>query len=249
MVAYYLFISSYFISLILFHCNKTMLQDHYLDSSTLAHINNNTQAKSKGITQCDLGYVLSFDPKKDEQKLVKFYDRIKIARQNNDLGLKNELVEYYEQYLSRSYNDQTVCHEHLPEANEIGYRCDRVVFSGLERIADLATGKSNFTFQYYAIGTGISPVLPSDIFLDFEEIRVAIDETGFAESKGSSMVFAAYFPTTIPSMNVTESGIFDRQNEPSTMLLRTVYTGANIIAHIFNQTFVATSHFVYQLSV
>lgn len=222
-----------------------MLQDHYLDSSTINQINTQTE---KAITQCDLSYVLSFDPK-DEQKLSKFYDRIKIARQKNDLGLKNELVEYYEQFLSRSYNDQTVCHEHIPEPYSIGYKPDRVVFSGLERIADLATGKSDLTFNFYAIGTGPSPVLPSDTTLDFEEHRVSIAETGFAESKGSSMVFAAYYPTTIPSMSVTESGIFDRYTSPSTMLLRTVYIGANIISHIFNQTFVATSHFVYQLSV
>jgi hypothetical protein len=224
-----------------------MLQDHYLDASTLKHIND-TRKKSKGLTQCDFGYVLSFDPK-DEQKLSKFYNRVRIARQKNDLGLKNELVEYYEKYLSRLYNDQTVCHEYIPECQDIGYYCDRVVFSGLEAIADLATGKRDITFNYYAIGTGLSPVLPSDIGLDFEEIRVSINDTGFAESKGSSMVFAAYFPTTLPSMNVTESGIFDRQNNPSTMLLRTTYSGTNVIPHIFNQTFVATSHFVYQLSV
>ena len=222
-----------------------MLQDHYLDSSTLDQIKN---SKSKGITQCDLSYVLSFDPK-DKQKLSKFYDRIKIARQQNDLGLKNELIDYYEQFLSRSYNDQTVCHEYLPENNDIGYRCDRVVFSGLERLADLATGKSSATFNYYSIGTGSSPVLPSDTALDFEEARVSINETGFAESKGSSMVFAAYFPTTLPSMSVSESGIFDRYNAPSTMFLRTTYTGSNIISHIFNQTFVCASHFVYQLSI
>lgn len=224
-----------------------MLQDHYLDSSTLKHIND-TRAKSKGITQADFGYVLSFDPL-DEQKLSKFYDRVKIARQKNDLGLKNELIEYYEQFLSRSYNDQTVCHELIPEPYEMGYKSDRVVFAGLERIADLATGKSGSTFNYYAIGTGTAPVLPSDTVLDFEEHRVSINDTGFAESKGSSMVFAAYFPSTIPSMLVTESGIFDRPNVPSTMLLRTTYTGSNIISHVFNQTFVAVSHFVYQLSV
>ena len=194
-----------------------MLQDHYLDSSTLSHINN-TQKKSKGITQCDLGYVLSFDPK-DTQKLSKFYDRVKIARQKNDLRLKNELVEYYEQFLSRSYNDQTVCNELIPEPYDIGYKCDRVVFSGLERIADLTTGKSSATFTYYAIGSGPAPVLPSDVILDFEEHRVNIDDVGFAESKGSSMVFSAYFPSTIPSISVTESGIFDRLGNPSTMLL------------------------------
>lgn len=224
-----------------------MLQDHYLGSSDLNHINN-TLKKSKDITQCDFGYVLSFDPK-DKQKLLKFYDRVKIARQKNDLALKNELVQYYEQFLTRSYNDQTVCKEYIPEPYDVGYRCDRVVFSGLERLADLATGKSDLTFNYYAIGTGPSPVLPSDTALDFEEARVSIIETGFAESKGSSMVFAASFPSNLPSMSVTESGIFDRFNAPSTMFLRTTYTGSNIIAHIFNQTFVATSHFVYQLSV
>jgi hypothetical protein len=222
-----------------------VLQDHYLDSSTLDIIKTQTE---KAITQCDLGYVLSFDPK-DEQKLSKFYDHVKIARQKNDLYLKNELVAYYEQYLSRLYNDQTVSNELIPEPYSIGYKPDRVVFSGLEAIADLATGKRDTTFNYYAIGTGLSPVIPSDIGLDFEEIRVSINDTGFAESKGSSMVFAAYFPTTLPSMNVTESGIFDHPNNPSTMLLRTTYSGTNIIPHIFNQTFIATSHFVYQLSV
>ena len=160
-----------------------MLQDHYLDTSVLKNIQNTVQ-RSKGLTQCDFGYVLTFDPK-DQEKLSKFYDRIKIARSDNNLTLKNELVEYYEQFLSRSYNDKTVSHEHIPEPYEIAYNCDRVVFSGLERLADLCTGKSDLTFNYYAIGTGSSPVIPSDQALDFEEARVSILETGFAESKGS----------------------------------------------------------------
>lgn len=224
-----------------------MLQDHYLDTSDLKHIQNTVQ-RSKGLTQCDFGYVLSFDPK-DKEKLSKFYDRIKLARNDNNLTLKNELVEYYEQFLSRSYNDQTVCYEHIPEPYEVGYHGDRVVFSGLERLADLATGKSDLTFNYYGIGSGSSPVLPSDTALDFEEARVSILETGFAESKGSSMVFAANFPSTLPSMNITESGIFDRKTPPTTMFLRTTYIGSNIIPHVFSQKFVAVSHFVYQLSV
>lgn len=223
-----------------------MLQDHYLDSSTLDQIHNSKS--NRGITQCDLGYVLSFDPK-DLEKLNTFYQYVKSAREKNDLGLKNELIQYYEQFLAREYNDQTVSHEWLPQPHKIAYKSDRCVFAGLERLADLCTGKSSSTFQYYAIGTGSSPVLPSDTALDFEEARVSINETGFAESKGSSMVFAAYFPTTLPSMSVSESGIFDRYSAPSTMFLRTTYTASNIISHIFNQTFVCTSHFVYQLSI
>lgn len=223
-----------------------MLQDHYLTDVDSKNINDT--ASKGGVSNADVGYVSLFDTK-DFKKLDKFYNQIKLARSNNNITLKNELVDYYEQFLARKYQDQTVCYEWIPEPLEIGYKPDRVVFSGLERLADLATGKSSLTFNYYAIGTGTSPVLPSDIGLDFEEARVSIADTGFAESKGSSMVFAAYFPATLPSMSVSESGIFDRHTTPSTMFLRTTYSGSNILPHIFNQTFVAVSHFVYQLSV
>ena len=224
-----------------------MLQDHYLDGNTLDHIDD-TRSKNRGITQCDLGYQMLFDPK-DYEKLFKFYQYIKLARQLGKLDLKNELIEYYEQFLARKYQDKTVSYEFIPEPYKIGYKPDRVVFNGLERIADLTTGISGKTFRYYAIGTGSTRVLPSDQFLDFEEHRVPIGETGYAESKGSSMVFAANFPTTLQSMSVTEAGIFDSMSAGATMLLRTLYEGTNIIPHVFNQTFVAVSHFVYQLSV
>jgi hypothetical protein len=225
-----------------------VFQDHYLTSEDLDNISD-VRSKSKGITQCDFSYLASFDPK-DYTKLQKFYSYIRAAREKNNIVLKNELVEYYEQFLSRSYNDQNVCYEFLPEPFEVGYKADRVVFAGLERIADLVTGKTNRVFNYYAIGTGTTPVLPSDTSLDDEQHRVAIFSTGFAESKGSSMVFAANFPQTLPSMVVSESGIFDRFSQSGdTMLLRTLYQGSNAISHIFNSTFVAVSHFIYQLSI
>lgn len=224
-----------------------MFQDHYLDSSDLDHIDR-TRSSSRGLAQCDLGYNVLFDPK-DHDKLFKYFQYIKLARQQGDTHLKNELIQYYEQFLAREYQDKTTCYEFIPEPHKVGYRCDRVVFSGLERIADLVTGQQSLFFNYYAVGTGPSPVLPADTVLDFEQARVSIVETGFAESKGSSMVFAGSFPTTLPSMSVTETGIFDRKEDPSTMFLRTVYTGANVVSHVFNQTFVAASHFVYQLSV
>jgi len=227
--------------------NIIMLQDHYLTGSDIDNIED---TKEKGdLTQCDVGYNILFDSK-DYDKLQRFFATIRLCREQNNLYRKNEFIDYYEQFLSRRFQDKTTCYEWIPEPLEIGYKPDRVVFSGLERIADLVTGKTSRTFNYYAIGTGITPVLPSDTALDFEAYRVAIFTTGFAESKGSSMVFAANFPTTLPSMNVTESGIFDRFTTlDDTMLLRTLYTGSNVIPHVFNQTFVATSHFVYQLSI
>ena len=222
-----------------------MLQDHYFTNDEYQRVKDTL---GKGISQVDVGYVASFDPN-DYNKLQKFFSKIKQARTDNNLFLKNELVQYYEQFLSRKYQDKSVCDEFIPEPLNITSKFDRVVFSGLERIADLVTGSESLFFTHYAIGTGTAPVLPSDTELDFEESRVSMVDTGFAESKGSSMVFAASFPTTLPSMNVTESGIFDRATFPGTMLLRTLYTGSNIVPHVFNQTFVNCSHFVYQLSV
>ena len=222
-----------------------MLQDHYFTNDEYQRVKDSI---GKGISQVDIGYVASFDPN-DYIKLQKFYQHIKLARQTNNLARKNELVQYYEQFLTRKHQDKTVCYEWIPEPLDITSKFDRVVFSGLERIADLVTGTASLFFTHYAIGTGSTPVLPSDTELDFEESRVSMVETGFAESKGSSMVFAASFPTTLPSMSVTESGIFDRKEFPGTMLLRTTYTGSNIVSHVFNQKFVNCSHFVYQLSV
>lgn len=227
--------------------NIIMLQDHYLTESDIDNIEDTKQ--KGGLTQCDVGYNILFDSK-DYDKMQRFFATIRLCREQNNIIRKSEFVNYYEQFLSRKYQDKTVCYEWIPEPLAIGYKPDRVVFSGLERIADLVTGKTSRTFNYYAIGTGITPVLPSDTSLDFEAHRVPIFTTGFAESKGSSMVFAANFPTTLPSMNVTETGIFDRFVQlGDTMLLRTLYTGTNIIPHVFNQTFVAASHFVYQLSI
>lgn len=222
-----------------------MLQDHHFTNAENELIE---RSLGKGISQVDVGYVATFNDN-DYIKLQKFFQHIKLARQYNNLSRKNELLEYYEQFLSREYQDKSVSYEWIPEPVELGYKPDRVVFSGLERIADLVTGVGSLFFTHYAIGTGTAPVLPANTALDFEEKRVSMVETGFAESKGSSMVFAGSFPTTLPSMAVTESGIFDRQEFPGTMLLRTLYTGSNIVNHVFNQTFVNCSHFVYMLSV
>jgi len=227
-----------------------MFQDHFLSSKDTNHIYNTIISKEKkDIIPCDFGYVLLYDIK-DLEKVTNFYRQIReYGKDPYNENLKKELLEYYEQFLTRRQQDKSVCYEFLPEPLQIGYKPDRVVFSGLERLAELATNKSNLTFNHYAIGTGPTPVLPSDTQLDFEEARISIADAGFAESKGSSMAFAATFPTILPSMTITESGIFDKAINPSTLFLRTVYTGNNAVPHIFNQTFIAVSHFVYMLSV
>lgn len=221
-------------------------------------ISNNNES---GLTCYDRGFVYLYDSPKDTNKLSSFFRRInlyaeiehnKALRTNTRQAAKvakEQIITEYETFLHRKYNDQTVTFQSIPEPLELGMKDDRVVFSGLERLAQLATGRSNNVFNDYGIGIGTTPVLPGDTRLEFQEARVRIDETGFAESKGSSMVFAAIFPSTVPTITVSESAIFDNPAPPETMFLRTVYEGANVVEHTFNQTFVAVSHFVYLLSV
>ncbi|MGD1837509.1 MAG: hypothetical protein ACPKPY_05565 [Nitrososphaeraceae archaeon] len=195
----------------------------------------------KGILHYDTSYCLLFDSN-DKTKIDTLYRRIRSTSNNYNL------LDSYETTLGRIYNDQTVSFDTVPEPLEIGWKNDRVVFSGLERIAQLVTGKSSQVFRYYALGVDDTPVLPSDTTLGFEQTRSDIFRDGFAESKGSSIVFATAFPSTLATNTFTESGIFD-SGVAGTMLLRTVYDSNNVIHHTSNNTFPAVSHFIYQLSV
>ena len=196
------------------------------------------------LIDCSYPYAL------DEKSASRLRKTFKLIRNLGDYQPRKKwLLDTYWTELNRFYNDQTVKFEVLPEPLQIGYAEDRVVFSGLERIAQLATGKSANTFTFYRIGTGSNPVLPSDVGLHVEEASVNMDETGFAESKGSTMQFAGIFPTNIPTMSISEAGIFDAKFDPSTLFLRTVYSGSNIINHQVNQTYIAISHIVYLISV
>ena len=227
-----------------------MFQDHFLSTQDTDQIYKTiVSPERKDIVPCDFGYVLLFD-NRDRDRVIDFNRKVRMYSSDpNAQALRRELLDYYEQFLTRKFQDKTVCYEFIPEPLQIGYKPDRVVFAGLERMAELATGASRQTFQHYAIGSGPTPVLPSDTKLDFEEARIPILDNGFAESKGSSIAFSATFPTILPSMTVYESGIFDKRTDPSTMFLRTVYSGSNAVPHVFNSTFIATSHFVYLLSV
>ena len=176
-----------------------MFQDHIINPQEINQIYNTiTSPERKDIIPVDFGYTLLFD-KKDWDQVTDFYHKIKTyGGDPHKEALKRELLQYYEQFLTREHQDKTVCYEFIPEPLQVGYKPDRVVFAGLERIAELATGRSGHTFSWYAIGTGPTPVLPSDTALDFEEARINMNESGFAESKGSSMAFAATFPTILP---------------------------------------------------
>ena len=208
-------------------------------------LKNNNEHRSS-FADVDSSYVCSFD----EKGIKKLNKTFKLIRQlEDDTPSKEYVRDKYWNELYRYYNDQTIKYETIPEPLQIGYQEDRVVFSGLERLAQLAVNKTSKTFDHYAIGTGTTKVLPSDVSLEAELARTEIDTTGFAESKGSTLQFVGVFLPSLPSVNVSESGIFDSKFDPSTMFLRTVYTGSNIVPHIANETYIVVSHIIYLISV
>lgn len=213
------------------------------------------QEQDYTIKHHDHGFLTLYD-KKDYGLLQSYFKKIRTfglpTLYSTYKDKQYNLLDQYEVFLHREYNDQTTTSLQrdwkLTEPLEIAYKDDRVVLTGLSRFAELITKKSERSFTHYAVGLDDSIVLPSDTKLYNQIARVPLDESGFGEPKGGSIAYAAVFPTTVPTVTIKESGIFDRQSG-GTMLLRTVYTGSNVVNQIFNQTFVVTSHFIYQISV
>lgn len=188
----------------------------------------------------------------DYSLLNKYFKRISYAW---DKGERSRLIDNYYTHIYRRYNDHHIPHDvRFPEILDIGVVNDRVVFNGLERQAELITGKSNRYMSHYAIGAGVNvnstQVKPGETFIDDEVAREQLQSRGFADAKGSSIAFGIIFPVTVPTVLITNSGITDGEDDNFTILyLRTNYIGTNRIQLTFNETFGAFTSIIYQRSV
>lgn len=136
----------------------------------------------------------------------------------------------------------------FPKPIQIKKAFDRVVNVGLQRTAQLITGKSQQYYTHYAWGEGTSKVLPKDTKLQLQVARIDMSVNGFAEPRGSEIAFFGRFLENVPQGNVWESGIFDGPGDNAGMLLRTKYGGPTM-THFFQNDQIVLMHLVYQLSV
>lgn len=229
--------------------------------------------EQSNLNHFDIGYAALWD-KSDEDLISKYFNRIssisreiKLDNVNlflaqthpestegllcadiiNDMKIKKQkkslLVKDFELQLERYYNDQTTELEPL----EVNRQVDRVVNSGMGRIAEFIVGESIQFFNHYACGTSTTPAYASDTALISEHARISIESAGYATASGAVIKFGAYFPSTIASANVTEAGVFD-DAIAGTLLFRVVYPAGKTINHVQNATFFSLSHAIYQSS-
>jgi hypothetical protein len=185
----------------------------------------------------DIGFAVLWDAR-DEKQTDRILHKIRTGELPADT-LENKLYRYY--------NDQTVDIEPIEMTDPKG---DLTVNSGLIRIAQLVTGKSNATFNSYASGTGIAAERASDVRLSSENWRVSMISSGYVESVGTVMKFAGKFPTTTPSATITEGGVFDTGAANSgTMLFRTLYPSSAIFSHQQGKTYYSLLQSINQVSV
>lgn len=158
---------------------------------------------------------------------------------------KNKLINTFEDQLERKFNDQTT-HDFNPL--EVNRQEDRVVASGMGRIAEFIVGESTQFFNHYSAGTGTTPVYASDTALIEELVRVSIEQQGYATASGAVIKYGAYFPPGVQTATITEAGVFD-QMVGGVMLFRTVYPLDKVINHSQGITFFTLSHAIYQSSL
>jgi hypothetical protein len=166
---------------------------------------------------------------------------------------KSSLVNIFEDQLERSYNDQTTVIE-PHEINKyiiplkVNKQIDRVVASGMARLAEFSVGESTQFFNHYSAGTGTTPVYASDTALVEELVRVSIEQQGYATASGAVIKFGAYFPPGVQTATITEAGVFD-QMVAGVMLFRVVYPLEKSLNHVQSITFFTLSHAIYMSSI
>lgn len=163
---------------------------------------------------------------------------------------KENMIKYLYNFFYKEYEgiNRYTDYSIFPKPLQIKKSFDRVVNVGLQRTAQLITGKSQQYFTHYAWGEGTAKVLPKDTKLQLQVARIDMGINGFAEPRGSEIAFFGRFVENVPQANVWESAIFDGPGDNATMLLRTKYGGPTM-THFFQNDQIVLMHLVYQLSV
>lgn len=168
--------------------------------------------------------------------------------QNSDAPIVRKLLrekhfDSFNERLDRFLNDQTAYddlhHKHL-EPLEVRKKHDLVVTTGMQRIAKLVTGKTTNSFTHMACGIGTNSESSGDTSLQTETQRIVCTDRF---DSGTSIKFAGLFPSSTPSGQISEFGIFDSASAGN-MLVRTVFTPA--ISHVQDSTVFSLTQVIQQ---
>lgn len=177
--------------------------------------------------------------------------------------LKDQLVKELRERLRRRYNDQTVYDFKAPnryfEPQKIGYKYDRVLNDGMQRLFENATGENATPFTHFVAGDGTSDTFPNTKGLDHEIVRVPMvnADTGFFTASGTTLNAGGFISESIQTFQVTEVGAVDGDGSalddaaapPDTFLFRSVFPSTDIVTHNFSTNFTIAVHAIYAKSV
>ena len=201
------------------------------------------KSKGSGILCIDANYLYSFHVS-DMDYVSKI---CKLTRYNK------ETVFLWHDMLERWYNDQTVRDSFGREIKpkQLVRVFDRIVNEGLGVLAGALTGQGDSNFHYHALGEGeVTVALPSDKQLVDEINRIDVNRTndgGSLTKEGSTIYVVGNHPSSLPSANITESGVFNAQKSPDLMLDHSIFD--NPIIHDQFEDSAGSTTVIYMCSV
>jgi hypothetical protein len=178
--------------------------------------------------------------------------------------LRDRLVEQFRERLRRRYNDQTVYdfdmkNRHF-EPQDVGYRYDRVLNSGMALIWEIVAGETGVPDWHFAAGTGTNDTYPDTTGLQAEVIRVAMKnaDTGYFVGSGTVLNASGFISESIGTFDINEVGAVDNDGSTAndanvtmadTFLFRSVFPSGDVVTHNSGTNFTTCVHAVYTKSV
>lgn len=187
----------------------------------------------------DIAFGALFDPK-DTFSYKKFHKKI----QREDVH-----PNAWFNKLRRVYNDQTVYDDTTKryfEPTHVTISTNKLVDEGLTAQAQSIVGRRTKMFGVYAIGGSAVSVNPKDDRLIDEVSRLdIISNGGFVINRGTTCYYSLFFPKTLGTKTIKETGIFDSLNKNTDiMLLRTVFPSNETLPHNKNSDDISVGHII-----
>lgn len=177
--------------------------------------------------------------------VYELYDKC-IALQNIDRELSIQSSLYFDEQLLRRYEDKRSGTDIKMQPLQIAVKPNKILKDGLTRFNSIMANKSSAFFNFYASGTGTSPVSIGNKGLDDENARVDMRRDGILDATGNVLFMRARFPSGIADADISEFGACDQAEDPSTFAWRVVLSDP--LEHIQNERFYNSSHYLVTYS-
>jgi hypothetical protein len=199
----------------------------------------------------DLKYAAKYQDKKEEDKLFKLFELIKLFKNNGEKQASKQLIKKFYTQLDRKYNDQSLNPE-MPRPEKVGMVIDRIVSNGIVQIGFWATGTNSVIYPWMVAGTSTINPTYGNTMLDVNELaRVnVVTDNGFLDPMNDGWSISGGFVRGTPSGVVSEIATANTSTfETSKIFDRSVLPLADRIDHEQNEDSFTLSAFYVVTSI